>query len=339
MTDPEVDLVLPASTMSDGFPYRCVAVLGASAGLGRALASAIHDLPTTPRVIATARRADRLDELVREKGSDRLIARAYDQSVSTADLQQWVADLLRDEPDLDCVVFMAGIQHGDDLADPSKIDLRAEFEMNFFSVVSGISAFTPHFRELGKASKPCAFVTVTSGLAIVPNPWNGLYSASKGLSDASRPELTPTAALRSYTLSLRSSLKPHGVKVIEILPPLVESELHDHQGTTAVRHVRILKSCDALPSAARSATILATTLLTSRAGAQQVLDAAGRVHADRDGGPDVRLLAVQLRSRTSAGREEIAVGQALQSYDKYEKGKVDEVQARVDRRAQAQAKR
>ena len=53
----------------------------------------------------------------------------------------------------------------------------------------------------------------------------------------------------------------------------------------------------------------------------------------------MRRLALPLRSRDSAGREEIAVGQALESYDKYEKGKVDEVQARAERRAQAQAKR
>jgi len=146
--------------MSDGFPYRCIAVLGASAGLGRALASALHDLPSQPRVIATARRADRLDELVREKASDRLVARAYDQSVPDAELEQWVADLLRDEPNVDCVVFMAGIQNMEDLADPRSIkDLRADMQMNFFAVVSAISAFTPHFVSLGKAGKPCAIVT------------------------------------------------------------------------------------------------------------------------------------------------------------------------------------
>ena len=60
------------------------------------------------------------------------------------------------------------------------------------------------------------------------------------------------AALHSYTLSLRSSLKPHGIKVIEIMPPLVESELHDHQGTTPVRHARLIWR-SILPGAAWSA--------------------------------------------------------------------------------------
>lgn len=40
------------------------------------------------------------------------------------------------------------------------------------------------------------------------------------------------AALHSLTLSLRAQLAGVGVKVIEIAPPLVESQLHDDQGTT-----------------------------------------------------------------------------------------------------------
>ena len=32
-------------------------------------------------------------------------------------------------------------------------------------------------------------------------------------------------------MSLRVALSPKGVKIIEIVPPLTESELHDEQGT------------------------------------------------------------------------------------------------------------
>lgn len=39
------------------------------------------------------------------------------------------------------------------------------------------------------------------------------------------------AALHSLAMSMRFKLQPHGVKVIEIVPPLVESQLHDKQGT------------------------------------------------------------------------------------------------------------
>lgn len=32
-------------------------------------------------------------------------------------------------------------------------------------------------------------------------------------------------------MSMRHKLAPHGIKIVEIVPPLVESQLHDKQGT------------------------------------------------------------------------------------------------------------
>lgn len=48
------------ATISD---CKCVLVIGATAGLGRALALAIHDLASKPTVIAAGRRQERLDGL------------------------------------------------------------------------------------------------------------------------------------------------------------------------------------------------------------------------------------------------------------------------------------
>ena len=42
---------------------RCVLVIGATSGIGRALALAIHDLDSKPTVIVVGRRQSRLDEL------------------------------------------------------------------------------------------------------------------------------------------------------------------------------------------------------------------------------------------------------------------------------------
>jgi len=47
---------------------RCVLVIGATSGLGRALGLAIRDLPSKPTVIAAGRRAERLEELAQENG-------------------------------------------------------------------------------------------------------------------------------------------------------------------------------------------------------------------------------------------------------------------------------
>ena len=44
---------------------KCILVTGATSGIGRALALAIHDLESKPTVIAVGRRQDRLDELAK----------------------------------------------------------------------------------------------------------------------------------------------------------------------------------------------------------------------------------------------------------------------------------
>jgi uncharacterized oxidoreductase len=55
-------------------------------------------------------------------------------------------------------------------------------------------------------------MNVTSGLAYLPMPSVPIYSASK-------------AALHSFTISLREQLKSLGIKVIEILPPVVDTNM------------------------------------------------------------------------------------------------------------------
>lgn len=45
---------------------KCVLVIGATAGIGRALALAIRDLPSKPTVVVGGRRQERIDELCKE---------------------------------------------------------------------------------------------------------------------------------------------------------------------------------------------------------------------------------------------------------------------------------
>ncbi|MDD9971412.1 MAG: SDR family NAD(P)-dependent oxidoreductase, partial [Myxococcales bacterium] len=57
-----------------------------------------------------------------------------------------------------------------------------------------------------------AIVNVTSVLARQPKPSAPVYSAAK-------------AGLRSFTRSLRSQLRPQGIRVIELVPPLVDTAM------------------------------------------------------------------------------------------------------------------
>lgn len=106
------------------FAPKAVVVTGAtSKGIGRSLASAIHDLPGHPKVIVTGRQQDKLDELASR--SDRIYGRYLDQLSSKENLQRWVLRLLNEHQDIDTVVLNAGIQIPADFSRPDTVDLDA----------------------------------------------------------------------------------------------------------------------------------------------------------------------------------------------------------------------
>ncbi|MEO0461570.1 MAG: SDR family NAD(P)-dependent oxidoreductase [Pseudomonadota bacterium] len=65
-----------------------------------------------------------------------------------------------------------------------------------------------------KAQSEAAIVNVTSGLAIAPAARQPVYCATK-------------SGLRFYTLALREQLKGTGIRVIEALPPVVDTQMND----------------------------------------------------------------------------------------------------------------
>ncbi|TFK89630.1 NAD(P)-binding protein [Polyporus arcularius HHB13444] len=201
---------------------KCVLVIGATAGIGRALALAIHDLDSKPTVIAAGRRQERLDELAAK--SDRIKTARVDINATHDKLKQFVDDVVAKYPDVDAVVFSSGIQHIFDFTKPETVDVSKitdEFNTNYVAIVNLILLFLPHFLKLNAEGRPSFIIPITSALAISPKPDVLNYCATK-------------AAVHSFSISLRAQLLHTKVRVVEILPPLVESELHDHQGTTPV---------------------------------------------------------------------------------------------------------
>lgn len=126
--------------------------MGATAGIGRALALAIWELPTKPIVIVAGRRRERLDELVKkgaDSGEGRIEGVQIDISGSRESLQNFASDLVARYPDvsntfhfrlvfglrlsplqLDTVIFSAGIQHFSDFKKPETINLDGKIYIN-----------------------------------------------------------------------------------------------------------------------------------------------------------------------------------------------------------------
>lgn len=84
---------MPAANINDA---KCIFIVGATAGIGRALALAIHDLPSKPTVIVSGRRKERLDELCQK--FTRFKAAQVDLAVGRDTLKKYVDELVSTYP-------------------------------------------------------------------------------------------------------------------------------------------------------------------------------------------------------------------------------------------------
>ncbi|OTB13328.1 hypothetical protein K445DRAFT_368755 [Daldinia sp. EC12] len=200
------------------FPYKTVLLVGATAGIGLALAERM--IENGIFVIGVGRRKERLDAFVAKHGSDKAAGSQFD--ITEFDkIEAWAKDITTKYPDIDAVILNSGIQRTLDFTKPKEIDLprtMQELGTNYTSYLYLITYLLPHLQA--RAPKPAALVAVTSGLALVPLPRCGNYCATK-------------AALHSLLWSIRAQLSHDDsskhIRVIEILPPAVKTELHSQQ--------------------------------------------------------------------------------------------------------------
>lgn len=198
-------------------PYKKVLVVGATSGIGQALAEKF--IAHGSKVIVSGRRQENIDALIEKHGSDKVSGSKFDVT-NLSGVKAWAESVHKSHPDLDFVVLNSGIQRAFNFADPSSVDLsvvETEFTTNYLSYVHMAMAFLPYLEEQSKKSA-AAIAFTTSGLALVPIARCANYCASK-------------AALHAWILCLRQALKDSDskVKCIELLPPAVQTELHDEK--------------------------------------------------------------------------------------------------------------
>ncbi|KAI7786431.1 short-chain dehydrogenase oxidoreductase [Diaporthe eres] len=203
------------------FPHKTVLITGATAGIGRALAERMAENGVF--VIAVGRRKERLQELEAKYGRDKVVAEEFDMT-KTAEIQAWAQRIIKQYPTLSSIILNAGIQRTLDFTNPSYDELSSkitsEVDTNYTSPLLTITAFLPHLISLGSSSTAASVILVTSGLALVPIARCANYCSTK-------------SALHHFGLSLRSQMQSspatRHVRVIDILPPAVQTELHELQ--------------------------------------------------------------------------------------------------------------
>lgn len=198
--------------MPSGFDYKKVLVIGATSGIGKGLAEKL--LQEGRNVIIVGRRESLLDDFIQaNKHYGPTIDKYVFDVTKLGETAAWAKNVTSEHPDLDAVWINSGVQRGFNFSDPETVDLKVfeqELSTNYTSVVYITQAFLPHLIK----KKNAAVIYTSSGLAFVP--WSRClnYCATK-------------AALHHFAIGLREHLRSTGVRVIEAIPPAVQTELHD----------------------------------------------------------------------------------------------------------------
>lgn len=184
-----------------------VLITGGSSGIGLALAKKFIEHDNT--VIIIGRNLSKLEKVKVENPKIHIF---QSDVTDDAEVRMLVDDIEEKFDGIDILINNAGIMNLVDAGNEEN-DLQKqmqEIEINYNSPIRLLHYFLPQLKK----SKNAVLINVSSGLAYVPFAQAPVYSGTK-------------SALHFWTQSIRPQLKPHRIKVIEILPPVVKTDIFD----------------------------------------------------------------------------------------------------------------
>ena len=183
---------------------KTVLITGATSGFGAAAVERFANADW--RVIATGRRAERLQPLVERFGADKVHAAAFDVRDEDA-LDAALSALPEGFRGIDVLINNAGLALGTAPAQKASLqDWRTMIDTNITALVTLTHRLLP-----GLIERKGAIINMSSVAASYPYPGGNTYGGSK-------------AFVKQFSLGLRSDLHGTGVRVTSIEPGMAETE-------------------------------------------------------------------------------------------------------------------
>jgi len=204
------------------FEGKVALVTGASSGIGKA--TALRLASEGAKVAVTARREERIKELVSEITSDSGSAHAIPADLTSKEDRERIVDETAEQFDgLDVLVNAAGVIAYGTIEDTTLEDWQKMYEINVVSVFHLMQLSLPHI-----IARKGNIVNVSSVNGLRSFPGLIAYNSSKSALD----QLTRCAALE---------LAPKEVRVNNVNPGVVVTELHRQAGLDEKKYAEFLE--------------------------------------------------------------------------------------------------
>lgn len=184
---------------------KTVLITGGGSGIGLALAQTF--LKNKNTVIITGRNLNKLQKAQKANPGLHIV---QNDVTNEKQIKELVQKVQNEFGGLDVLVNNAGVLHTSNVQDstyPFEKHLQ-EIDIDMAGPIRMVHYFLPQLLKKPEA----AIINVSSGLAFIPLTMAPVYSATK-------------AGLHAWTQSIRLQLKETNVKVIELMPPVVDTEM------------------------------------------------------------------------------------------------------------------
>ncbi|KAI9369173.1 hypothetical protein BJX61DRAFT_172920 [Aspergillus egyptiacus] len=198
---------------SPKLPFTCALVTGGGGGIGKALSSYL--ISQGIKVLIAGRTESNLQSAAREIGA----ADYYVLDTGRTDtFPEFISRVTSEHPDLDCLINNAGVQRPLEISKQQPAEFLQKADQEIDINIRGPMHLTLLLLEHFKTRPKAAIVNVSSVLGFIPfSVINPVYNGTK-------------AWAHFWSMNLRTQIAWAGlgerIKVIEIAPPGVETNLH-----------------------------------------------------------------------------------------------------------------